>query len=49
MQCKKIIDPDLSSLKDLTQEVMEETGFHIVTHRLDFFGVCPQCRNKAES
>jgi len=47
--CKKIIDPDLSSLRHLTKEVMKETGFHIVTHRLDFFGVCPECRNKAES
>ena len=48
-QCKRIIDPDLSSLRDLTREVMEETGFHIITHRLDFFGICPECRDKAES
>jgi Fur family peroxide stress response transcriptional regulator len=46
--CKKIIDPDLSSLKDMTQEVAEETGFEIVTHRLDFFGICPECRNKSK-
>ena len=45
-KCKKIIDPDLSSLKDMTQEVAEETGFEIVTHRLDFFGICPECRDK---
>ncbi len=48
-QCKRIIDPDLNSLRDLTREVMEETGFHIITHRLDFFGICPECRDKAES
>jgi len=48
-QCKKIIDPDLSSLRDLTREVMEETCFHIVTHRLDFFGICPECRDKTEN
>jgi len=48
-QCKRIIDPDLSSLRDLTREVMEETGFHIITHRLDFFGICLECRDKAES
>ena len=45
-KCKKIIDPDLSSLKDMTKEVAAETGFEIVTHRLDFFGICPECRNK---
>ena len=43
-ECKKIIDPDLSSLKDLTKEVAEETGFQIITHRLDFFGVCRECQ-----
>lgn len=43
-QCKKIIDPDLSSLKDLTKEVAEETGFQILAHRVDFFGVCRECQ-----
>jgi len=43
-QCKKIIDPELTFLKDLTREVASETGFQIHTHRLDFFGVCRECR-----
>ena len=42
--CKKIIDPDLDTLKDVTQELKEETGFQIVYHRLDFFGICPACQ-----
>jgi Fur family transcriptional regulator, peroxide stress response regulator len=45
-KCKKIIDPDLSSLKDMTKEVAEETGFEILTHRLDFFGICRECLNR---
>jgi Fur family transcriptional regulator, peroxide stress response regulator len=45
-KCKKIIDPDLSSLKDMTKEVAEETGFEILTHRLDFFGICRACLKK---
>jgi len=45
-KCKKIIDPDLSSLKDMTKEVAEETGFQIITHRLDFFGICRDCLSK---
>ena len=44
VQCKKVIDPELLSLKDLTAEVTDETGFKILTHRLDFFGICPQCQ-----
>ena len=45
-QCKKIIDPDVETLKDLTQEVAAETGFKIMTHRLDFFGICRDCQQK---
>jgi Fur family peroxide stress response transcriptional regulator len=43
-QCKKIIDPDLQSLTDMTRELTEETGFKIINHRLDFFGICPECQ-----
>jgi Fur family peroxide stress response transcriptional regulator len=44
IKCKKIIDPDLSGLQDMTQKLIQETGFQIVNHRLDFFGVCPDCQ-----
>jgi len=43
-KCKKIIDPDLSSLEDLAKEVTKETGFQITTHRVDFFGLCRECQ-----
>jgi Fur family peroxide stress response transcriptional regulator len=45
VQCKKVIDPELLSLKDMTAEVADETGFKILTHRLDFFGICRECLN----
>jgi len=45
-KCKKIIDPDLESLEDVTQELVSETGFQITSHRLDFFGICPDCQAK---
>ena len=44
-KCKKIIDPNLGSLKDLTKEVIEETGFQILNHRVDFFGTCRDCQS----
>ncbi len=44
--CKKIIDPDLDSLKDVSRELINETGFRITSHRLDFFGICPECQGK---
>ena len=46
VECKKILDPDVEALKDMTQELTRRTGFTITRHRLDFFGVCPACQNK---
>jgi len=47
VKCHKIIDPDISGLKDITQEVEKETGFEILTHRVDFFGICPACKARS--
>ncbi|BBO84439.1 Fur family transcriptional regulator [Desulfosarcina ovata] len=44
--CKKILDPDIAALSNMTAELMRETGFTITRHRLDFFGVCPDCQAK---
>jgi Fur family peroxide stress response transcriptional regulator len=46
VKCKKIIDPDLTRLKDMTEAVADETGFKILAHRLDFFGICSDCIDK---
>ncbi len=46
VKCKKIIDPDLESFHSMQEEVARETGFRILTHRLDFFGVCGDCTDK---
>jgi Fur family peroxide stress response transcriptional regulator len=43
-RCNKIIDPNLGSLEDLTKEVVKETGFRIISHRVDFFGTCRDCQ-----
>jgi Fur family peroxide stress response transcriptional regulator len=46
-KCKKIMDPDLASLEGVTKELISETGFQIRSHRLDFFGICPDCQGKS--
>ena len=48
VKCKSITDPDLSALDALSWEISEETGYKILSHRLDFFGICPQCQKKLE-
>ena len=46
IHCKKILDPDVAALKDMTRELTRATGFTITRHRLDFFGICPECQDK---
>jgi Fur family peroxide stress response transcriptional regulator len=46
VKCKEIVDPSLASLAGMTRELMSGTGFKIINHRVDFFGVCPDCQNE---
>ena len=46
IKCKKITDPDIPTLSELPQKLSKKTGYHILNHRLDFFGICPQCHRK---
>ena len=48
IRCKKIMDPDLMSLDQLTSEATRKTGYKILAHRLDFFGLCPDCQGKED-
>jgi len=44
--CKTIIDPELHLFEQLTAEVAKTSGYRIVSHQLDFFGICPACQKK---
>ena len=46
-QCRKIMDPELVSLDSLSAEMSRKTGYRIISHRLDFFGLCPDCQKQA--
>jgi Fur family peroxide stress response transcriptional regulator len=46
IKCKKIVDPDLESLDEMKKEVALQTKFKILNHRLDFFGICSDCRSE---
>ncbi len=43
VKCRKIVDPHLDSLDEMKKEVASETDFTILSHRLDFFGICSDC------
>ena len=46
VECGKIVDPVLDVLDDVTRKLKMQTGFTIISHRLDFYGFCPECRKK---
>jgi Fur family peroxide stress response transcriptional regulator len=45
-RCKRITDPDLGSMTQFVAEAAQKTGYKILDHRLDFFGICPDCQGK---
>jgi Fur family peroxide stress response transcriptional regulator len=46
IKCRKILDPEIASVDQLSEEMKQKTGFVLSHHRLDFFGLCPECQGK---
>lgn len=44
IRCQRIIDPELGVLDDLPLQLSQRYGYRIVSQRLDFYGVCPDCQ-----
>jgi len=49
IRCKDIVDQEMATLSALPQQVAQATGFQIVSHRLDIYGICPRCQEKGAS
>jgi Fur family peroxide stress response transcriptional regulator len=43
-RCGAIEDLDVNALSEIPQRIARDTGYRIVSHRLDFFGICPKCQ-----
>jgi Fur family peroxide stress response transcriptional regulator len=44
IRCRKIMDSEVSLTQNLVQEVVQQSGYQLVGHRLDFYGLCPDCQ-----
>jgi len=47
IQCKAVVDPDVATITELAKKLAKKTGYKIVNHRLDFFGICPRCQGNS--
>ncbi len=48
VSCEKILELDTCPIKGYEKSLEEMTMFDITSHRLEFFGVCPECKMKKE-
>ena len=46
-QCGRVDDAFMPSDEHCEQTASEVSGYHIVSHRFDFFGLCPDCQRCA--
>jgi Fur family peroxide stress response transcriptional regulator len=47
VRCRSIVDVEVNPLEELPQEVARRTGYQIVGHQFDLFGICPSCQESA--
>lgn len=50
IKCGAIMDVELFDAEwfvDIEQEVVQETGYHIIDHTISFLGVCPGCQQES--
>jgi Fur family peroxide stress response transcriptional regulator len=43
VKCGRFFDIDQPVKSDLYKEVVQDSGFEVLGHRLEFYGFCPDC------
>jgi Fur family transcriptional regulator, ferric uptake regulator len=44
--CTKVVEIDECFPEELQERIAADNGFARISHRLEFFGVCPECQTK---
>jgi Fur family ferric uptake transcriptional regulator len=43
-RCARVVELDECFLEEIESRIAEANGFRAVTHKLEFFGLCPDCQ-----
>lgn len=46
-KCGKIVDFEAYLFPEIDEQIQRSTDFDIAGHRIDFFGTCPECKEKS--
>lgn len=44
VRCNRILDPEIRLFDELPGELTESYGYRILSHRIDIYGICPECQ-----
>lgn len=47
--CSRIVEIEECFIRELEDAIAARNGFKSVTHRLEFFGICPECQREGQS
>ena len=47
--CGRITDLNMAPIGSTIDEVEDQTGYRIMSHRHNFFGICPDCRSEGDT
>jgi len=48
LHCQKVVDAPIAPLKNIENLLAGKTDFQITGHRVEFLGICPQCKDIAQ-
>ena len=43
-RCSEVVEIEECSIRELEEQIAARNGFKTVTHKLEFFGICPRCQ-----
>ena len=44
VKCARVVEIEECILREIEQRIAAQNGFKAVTHKLEFFGICPRCQ-----